>query len=284
MSRETEQEDKALLTALEALELENPSDLTDEDPAAREYLEIFGRLPYALEPEAPPAGLRQRILQQIAGRASRNVIPLPRRSTAATSDREPQPLVSTARPLSHRWLPPVAATLLIALAGLVLLLALEIRSQQGTIATLVVQLEKRLDQQAETERLRDELRTYEQRLEMITTVAAGLYPLRPPQPAAGAGPRGVMYVCSNHQQWYLHLQNLEPSPEGQSYVLWFLTEEGPVEMDHFQIEEYGEVRQYRRASMPPGTRGVMVSLQPLGERASAPTGSVVLAGDKSVRL
>ena len=171
--------------------------------------------------------------------------------------------------------------------GLVIFLALQTRNQQRTIDALVVKLEERMDQQVELEHLRAQLLDFEQRFDMITTVAAGLYPLRAPQGASEAdplAPRGVMYVCANHQQWYLHLQNLQPTPRGQAYFLWFLTDEGPVEMKNFRVETFGQRVQFRRTSMPPKTHGVVLSMQPMGDAPQRPGGAVVLSGDHSIKL
>ncbi len=297
MSRDENREDHSILQALETLHQQGQEGLEGQqealgsgDALAREYIELLSLLPHALEPVDPPPALRQEILQAAVREdpASGQVVPL-RPPPFHTAPKKPRAL--------GRWIPALAAGLALCLTGIVLLLVMEMRGQQRTIDALVVKLEGRLDQQIEVERLHNQLMEFQQRFDMITTVAAGLYPLHPPQAATTTAvaaaaasmmdptaPRGVMYVCSNHQQWYLHLQNLKPSREGQNYVLWFLTDKGPVEMDTFRIEDYGQTMQFRRTSMPAGTHGVMLSLQSLEQPPERPTGAVVLQGERSIRL
>jgi|GEM_PF-5632038 len=294
MSRDENREDHSILQALDKLNQPGqqdpegqPETSGSDDALTREYIELLALLPHALEPVVPPSALRQEILRAAVREdsATGKVVPLRPTPSLTAPKKHPAPA---------RWIPALAAGLVLCLAGIVLLLVLEMRDQQRTIDTLATKLETRLNQEIEVQRLHNQLADFEQRFNMITTVAAGLYPLHPPRADGAAAtavpamdptaPRGVMYVCSNHQQWYLHLQNLKPSPEGQAYVLWFVTDQGPVEMDTFQIDGYGQTKQFRRPSMPAGTRGVMLSLQALGKAPDRPTGAVVLQGERSIRL
>lgn len=160
------------------------------------------------------------------------------------------------------------------------------------------------------ERARERTALMEERLEMVTTVARVAYPMHRAstsvgpdadrrgatrtdassyagielgRPVPGSGePDGIIYVCGQHQRWYLSLDNLEPAPPGQDYHLWFLTSDGEVDAGPLEVAEDGSV-DLHDLEMPPETHGFLVSLED-AEDPPAPRGEIVLRADQAVKL
>lgn len=165
-------------------------------------------------------------------------------------------------------------------------LAGEARQQQATIARLQSDL---LQQQVSVEdpgleRLLDELSTTKRRLRMVTEVARTAYPLRTVSTTGDARnrPDGIMYVCGQHQRWYLNVNGLEPPSPGKEYHLWFMTEDGTVDGGVLDVEP-GALAIKEASSMPPGTRGFSITLEDAGVEGE-PEGLMVLLGEQAVSL
>ncbi len=165
-------------------------------------------------------------------------------------------------------------------------LAGESRQQEATIAHLQADL---LEQQVKVEepgleRLLDELSTAQRRLRMVTEVARTAYPLRTVSTATDAQsrPDGIMYVCGQHQRWYLNVKGLEPPSPGKEYHLWFMTADGTVDGGILDVEP-GVLAIKEANSMPVGTRGFSVTLEEAGV-GGEPEGLMVLLGEQAVSL
>ena len=282
-------EEAALEVALSALEGEGtaphagPVDLETE-ALGREYLEVLGLLAYGLEPETPRPELRRRILAGLEG--------TPEPVAELRPPAEPAPAAMFPQPsAAPRWGALLAASLALVVLGL------------GWLSLRQQALVDKLDQIAsldgannplvqENARLRAELANAENRLDMVTVVAQSLYPLRPPgvdprrpTPAAHQ-PSGVMYVCPNHQQWYLSVRGLDPPPADSHYELWFVTRSGPVSNGPMEVRRYGTT-ELRAPTMPDGTTSMMITLEPTpdsGRPTASPAGPVVLEAGDAVTL
>lgn len=286
MSHEYELSDPAAERALEALAAGTVATADHwDDPQVLAYLGALAALPMTLEPRPPRAELRGEILQR-ATRVEATPLPMTRR---------PQQQPPRGRTSWPSWLLPVAAILALCVVGLGLLamrLEQRLAGQDDTIAQLSQQLEESQSANSELASMRRQLDDLNQRFVMITRTAARLYPLHPTAQASNATYtaaqelRGVMYVCSEHQRWYVNLQGLHPAPEGREYHLWFITDQGPVDGRAFQVVD-GQPTELRAQTMPARTHGVAVSIEPATAATrslSAPTGPIVLKGDQSMQI
>ncbi|MEM9291136.1 MAG: anti-sigma factor [Acidobacteriota bacterium] len=265
---------------------------SDGPPQHLAALDLLAALPEGLEPAQASAEGRQRLLaaaaQQVAGQQSTarsgaeqqrsNVStfrPGPRQPQATAGDGPGESPAALQRPEARsaapRWVLPLAAALV---AAVVILgfttwnLNLQVLEQSRTVA----QLTSALQQQDSTKVMpmtlpashRDNLEELQRSFSMITDVAAQLYPLRPPgEPVSleTRGQRGVIYVCSFHQQWYVNLHGLPAAPADQRYVLWFQTPEGPVPAAEIDVQS-GIPAEMQAHAMPEGTTGFLVTLEP----------------------
>lgn len=201
---------------------------------------------------------------------------------SADEEDERTPSYGRALPLA------MAAGLAFALLGLGYLSGV-MRQQAARLGNLEEQLEVAVRETAVLRERNERLEAVRERFAMITTVAQRAYPLKA-MPAAdrrlaplpGGEPTGIVYVCGNHQQWYLNLQGLPPAPAGRQYNLWFLTAEGAVGGGVLRAEADRAV-EAEAPSMPPGTRGFAVTLESEGPHGE-PEGPYVLLGDDAVSL
>lgn len=158
--------------------------------------------------------------------------------------------------------------------------------QQSTIADLRSQLQEVPVQRAAMEALEDELSTLHRRHEMMTRVATRAYPMRSVGGAArGRGAHqtdGIIYVCGQHQRWYLNVTDLEPPPQGMEYHLWFMTVDGPVSGGPIRVGE-DSTAEMDAQSMPIGTQGFTITLEKSGPHEQ-PEGAMILLGEEAVSL
>ncbi len=255
----------------------------EADPAlVREYTELLGLLPYQLAAESPPARVKDAIMAQAAGHS------------AAGVPAEASPVVPFERPSRPEpaprsaWRYAQAAVLAASLLGMGFLSA-TVWQQNRQIAQLNGQLQASDPGQGDVLRIRDEMRSLRDRLDMVTTVARYAYPLRTasaaPRPGGAPGnapvhmPEGIVYVCGMHQQWYLSLRGLKPPADGGEYHLWFMTEEGKVDGGVLEVRP-GAPAEMEAQTMPDGTHGFLVTL----ETPDQPEGLKILLGESAVNL
>ena len=165
---------------------------------------------------------------------------------------------------------------------------------------------RQADLQAQVQQARQDAESMRARVQMVTDVARTAYPMR--QVSTGGGvrtgsrpdpgdvrPDGIVYVCGQHQRWYLSLSGFDPAPAGKVYHLWFKTADGAIDAGPLELTEDGRA-DVGDLSMPEGTQGFLVSLEDrigpeggVGREGSAeadgePHGQIILRGDQPVKL
>ncbi|MFY9822474.1 MAG: anti-sigma factor [Thermoanaerobaculia bacterium] len=302
-------EDLTILAAVEALE--RGSEASPGAPRAGEagetlarlYNEVLGLIPYELEPVEPSAGAKARLMAavQLAGRAEPEAIqeardpdpptlaePIRLTSVPPAQPARPGnlPVAQEARiyrPTSltppprralrpARWPLALAASLALLFAASSAMLYLQAGQQRETIDALGQQLD--LERGRAASAAKDAL-SMREKFALITSPAVEASPMRPPaanplQPAA----RGVLFVASDHQHWYLCLHDVAPAPAGKMYKLWFMADRGPVSGGVFTARP-GEPLELSSKEMPAGTKAVKITLEADPE-APQPAGPEVL--------
>ncbi len=265
MNKETNQEDRVILDVLDRL-APDPETTREEAGLRREYTELVGLLPYELEPAAAPAEVWEGIRARL-DTAPPSVVRFPRLRERPAVTRAP------ARHGASWGAIAMAAALAACLVGVGYLLA-RTQLQQSTIERLTADLDAAGARETLLARDADQF-------EMITRVARHIYPMRPVatvrQPMTGN-----VFVCGQHQQWYLNVQGLGQPPADHEYLLWFITDQGMVMGGTVTI--HGREAELSAQSMPAGTRGFAVTLERRGARRDAPRGDVLLRGDEALSL
>lgn len=240
----------------------------------REYTELLGLLPYALDAEAPPPAVKGRIMAQVAATAG-----------GEASDAPAAPVVPFTRPAAppapprSAWRFAQAALLAASLAGIVFL-GSTVREQSRQIARLQNQVAATSLERAEVVRIREEAEAYRSRLHMVTNVARYAYPLHTVSTvSSGQKPEGIVYVCGAHRQWYLSLRGLEPPPEGAEYRLWFMTDGDKIDGGVLDVRAGASI-EMEDVRLPDGTHGFAVTL----EKQDTPESLTILLGDDVVNL
>ncbi len=208
----------------------------------------------------PPAGAARPASQEYRRPAS--LMPPPRR---------------VVRPA--RWPLALAASLALLFAGIAGFLYLQLGQQRNTIDALGQQLDLERGRAAsaikQARQSEADSLSMRDKFALITSPAVQASPMRPPaanppQPAA----RGMLFVASDHQHWYLCLHGVEPAPAGKTYKLWFMAEAGPVSGGVFTARP-GEPVELSSKEMPAGIKTVKVTLEADPE-APKPAGPEVL--------
>ena len=259
MNKESNQEDRVILAVWDRLS-PDPESAREEAALTREYTELVGLLPYELEPAAPPAEAWEGIRSRLSVTAP-SVVPFPQPRESRVAPRKP----------ARRWgSMAMAAALAVCLVGVGYLLT-RTQLQQSTIDRLTADLDTAAAQEILLAQDIDQF-------EMITRVARHIYPMRPvATPAAQKPMTGNVFVCGQHQQWYLNVQGMGPPPADHEYLLWFVTDEGMVMGGTVTIQ--GGDAELAAPSMPVGTRGFVVTMERRDTPHDEPHGTVLLRGD-----
>ena len=299
MNTEPTTEDLTILAAIEDLErgadpsvAGRPRGDETAETLARLYTEVLGLIPSALEPVAPSAGARERLLAAI-GAAPAAKTPEPRIAPASAPVRPPAPVAAVSEavrpaarpapgpiPRRHsRWPLALAAILALAFAGTSVWLWQLQQRQSAEIAQLRQeiaahqQIAARADQ--EGRQARTEIEKMRDRFALVTSPAVEVLPLRPVGEQTTA--RGMLFVAPDHQHWYLSVEGLPPTAEGGVYKLWWVTGQGPQDGGSL-VAQSGEKVQMSSDQMPTGITHVMVTLEP-DPGAAQPTGPEILRAE-----
>jgi hypothetical protein len=301
---ETHSDDLTILAALEALDrgidspggAPRPSELSENDTLARLYTEVVGLIPYQLQPVEPAPEVRMRLMALIQGEETQAATPaspaidagqaappaaVPLR--ASQEVRVPRTVsvqgAAASRRSPRRWPLALAAVLSFLLLGLSAWLYLQLGQQQQTIATLQQELDAErarvAEVTAEAQKIQAAALDMREKFSLVTSPAVEVSPMRPvgsppPQPYA----RGILFVASNHQHWYVSFDGLQPAANGKAYKLWFVADQGAVSAGSFTAKP-GEPIELSSKHMPAGTKGVVVTLEE-DPQAPAPTGPEIL--------
>ena len=290
---------------------------------SRLYLEALGMMPFALEPLTPSAGLKGRVLMTAAGdetqevrrpvlsppvrpASSTPVPPIPRVAPERPTPPRPRPLPTSAdvaasvapapslpyRPAAaagarsrpSRWPFRLAATLAVAALGLSGWLGWQVEEQNGELARLRTEARQAKDRDAELVRLRQEIKSFEGSVALVSSPSVLVCPLRAAlgTTAAPLGARAVLYVAADHQHWYFTARGLQESPAGQEYQIWFVADGRPVSGGTFSMKP-GEAAHVSSETMPAGTTAISITLERKGG-AVIPTGPQVLLGDQMQQI
>lgn len=276
MSVETGHEDGQILAAVEGL------GGGEAGAGERRYVELLGILPYALDPVEPRPEVKERLMAAVEEAARPHPVvdiharrPRPAEAAAAAA-----PVARGARRGS--WTVALAAVAAVAVFG-VAFLAGRSSEQAATIAQLRADIAAARGEEAALRDAQAELLEVKHNFEMITTVAQEAYPMRVVHTTdAGIAPEGIVFVCGNHQQWYLNLRGLAPPPAGREYHLWFITAAGARDGGVLDVEPDAPAER-GAPTMPDGTRGFAVTLETAGHH-DRPEGETILLGDRPVAL
>ena len=281
----SDREDALLERVLQQVDhpgLEDPGlDLKgDERRLWREYGELAGMLPAALEPVEPPGHLLAGLLAGVRSDGASATAPFAAPAAAAGATTASSPRSTRRRSAAVVALAAAATALTLGLALWAGSMAGERSRQRETIA----ELERRLaagtgrDQElvhapAELEHLRS----------VVTSAGLRACPLRPwgerpPQPWA----RAVVYFDGSHHQFYLVARDLEPCGQDSRYVLWFMVDGKPVAGGSFRPEKGVPVALGAEVTSE-STNGAFLTLErdPTVDR---PTGPPILYGEGSEEM
>jgi len=302
LNQEPSQEDLSIVAVIAALErgtdpsmAAGPQGDETAETLARLYTEVLGLIPIELSPVAPSAGARDRLLAEVgaapaAAAPEPGPVPVsapppapaaPAAPTAITQALRPAPRVAPGPiPRRHsRWPLALAAILALAFAGASVWLWQLQQGQREEIAELRQELEAqrqlaaRAGRDAEEGRqARTEMDKMRAKYALVTSPAVEVFPLRPAGNQEKA--RGMLFVASDHQHWYLSLEGLTPAPEGRVYKLWWMTKERPMDAGSVTPQS-GEKVEMSSDQMPAGIQEVLVTLEPT-PGSDRPTGPAVL--------
>ncbi len=250
-----------------------PTDDATED-GSRAYLEVVGLLPYELEPMVPSAATRERILSGLDGKVE---------PSHGAGYEEPPPLPKSGSGDWRSWALPLAAGLALALVGVSGWQRLHIERQQEEIVRLDGRLEEVTVESEELARYRQGLQEAQAKLAVLSASGVEVCSLFPVEDRLAASPTATLFVAPDHQHWYLRIDDLEPSPEGHAYQLWFITDRGAQVSAGTFDPRPGARTELTSETMPGGTVAVSVTLEPVGGSAE-PSGEPLLYGDEVMRI
>lgn len=305
-----DREERAILAALERLEGDPAQQGAASGPGASEpasepdatlrrlSVETLGLLPWALEPETPSAGARERLLAALSLAPAAEVSAPVRPIGSASRPSEPPAPASAPAPARRSWAGWLAAALVVAalgLAGVAGWLWLELGETRETLAaargalteseTGRSELAERLAAQEAQLRRRAGMEKF---LAAASTAGVEICPLRPVgDPALHPEAFAVLYMPPGSGKWYLVASNLRPGDQG-TYKVWLNTPDGPVFVGRLDAGEESTLE----FQLPPDVDArhelmlsIIVTLEPEdGEESPAPAGPMVLFGDEKLTV
>ena len=254
--RQEERTDRAIQAAVELLQSGQETEPTAEE--IRPWVELLGLLPAELEPLEPPAVVKEALMGQIGDRApDENVHRF-------------EPRKDLQSPTRLSWVYKIAAVLAIALLGLSVKQAADLRESN-------LRINQQASRIAELQSAMDGFRAPAGAPEWMAASGTELCALRPRE-AAGDGSKGWLFVRQDHQHWYVAVEGLAPAPQGHVYELWFIADGTPVSGGRFEPGPDGRVA-LTSETMPPGTTGIAITLEP-SDGDGTPSDAMVLYGDE----
>jgi anti-sigma-K factor RskA len=231
--------------------------------------EAIALLPLLLQQQAPPSGLRQRLLGRISSKKPeqpRSERPQQSRNERSQQPQREKPVTPSMHP-DRPWY--LYASIII---GILLIIALIIFVNQ-LVATTGLQEKKISELQSELQQGRDAVGILQaDRVELL--------------PLTSAVPGGAMYgkilLDTAKRNAFLQTANLPVEPEGKQYQLWFVKDK-----KHFSVGLFDVVAEKSNTmitlSLPVGDtkeiEGFSITVEPKGG-SSQPTGAIQLSGAK----
>lgn len=291
--RDEHLDERSIQEALEAFEPgadegaageERPED-PERETLLRLHRELWGLLPYALDPVAPSETSRRRVLAAVRAEKRRGR-PAPAPAPSGRPDEPTAPPAPDTGPPRRRggWT-LLAATVALAALGLAGWLAIELFHREAVLADLRQALAASPAAETDLAELADDLRGLHEQMAalresmaIVTSPRVEICPLRPPDPEAPQpAARGLVYFEPVDGRWLATAEGLEPAPAGQVYRLWFLVDGAAQLAGHFTVQPGAPV-QLTSAGLPEGLYGIAVTLEPADAVTEAPTGATVLYG------
>lgn len=267
------------------------SDLSEEEQTLeRLYIEVMGLLPHAVEPLAPSARAKAKLLDaigsaRVADRQEQPSVASVSAPPAATLRHRPEPR-STHAPLARqasRWPLAMAAGIALAMIGLGAMMYLRLQESEDRVARLEERLGQVTQEQVNWREEREAMALVAERFEEITAPGVEICPLRAPKSSGSSdnGATGVIYMAAS--QWWVQVTGLPPSPTDHAYQLWFDTDVGAISGGTFVVAADQQLIDLAPEKMPSGMRAIRVTLEPVGG-ALEPSGPTVLFGDQRMTL
>ena len=260
-------------------------ELTDEEErrVCREYLETIGLLAYETEPMPLGPEVKERLMAALGSAQKASPTAAERATVASFPSSEQRSREPQRGSRWHDWALPVAAALVFALLGLSGFQYVQLEKQRQTIDRLAGQLDQVQQQTARLAEYQGRLESVDSRLALVTSSGVEVCTLKPVGDPAPAESRGVLFVASDHQRWYLQIDGLLPCPQGRSYQVWFINTDGePISGGTFD-PKVGVRVELSSETMPAGTVAVSITLEPAGG-SPEPSGPAVLYGDEAMRI
>jgi len=284
MNADLDPDDRAILEAVESLGMADTADIAGVH--LRAYTELFALLAYTAEPATPRPETKARILAGLPGAESRldlasvsemTLVKFPARTAVAASSAAS--VAAAARPPRAAF--ALAAALAFCLLGMGYFFG-RTQEQRVTIARLEGDLDAAEARAAVLQIQSADLERIREHFEMITRVARHAYPMRPMENGSPSRPlNGTVFVCGQHQQWYLNVRGLRPAPPAHEYHMWFVTAKGMIDAGAVEIKD--GTAELNAPNMPVGTKGFAITLETAGPHAK-PQGALLLLGDRPVAL
>lgn len=227
----------------------------------------LAQLPLALNPVAPPAELRARLMERVGQSGTR---------WSSASASRPMRIDSTARRPASRWIEPlIAGGLAAAITGGVLWVKID--RQQREMADLrneILTQEARLNQvQATLDQERGTLRLFASPAVQLVALQGA-----EDQPAAKAR----VFWDKDREAFHLYASNLKQLSPDKAYELWFInSDQKKIPGGTFRANSHGEAT---FTVKPPADLGTVAALAVTAEPAGGspqPTGHVLLLGKAS---
>jgi anti-sigma-K factor RskA len=229
------------------------SSLRDATPEQQQeiaqWYEVAALLPQALPDQAPPEGLKDRLLARIAGEAQETPIEIAVKQSVVEelADRAEQKILPFAPRRSEsktaRWL-LIAATALLAFTSTYLF------RQNAKLAR-------------EREEIAQELDAWKQKVDEIVSPTTKVIAM-----AGDAAPQANAKVIwdTKTQQWIIYIFDLPAPPSDKDYQLWYVTKDAKISAAVFRTDEAG--RTVLKLTLPAnalaGLAATAITLEPKG--------------------
>lgn len=278
--RDKSPEDRQDRLILDLLDSRSSDQILGEESRSalrREYIEVLGLLPRALDEVSPPPRVKEQILETVERGGPETASP----SVGAnvTTFDEQRKRRGSGWPT---WLVPLAASITVAMTAVAGWLVMEVHDQRVRVAELSKDLASARSITSAPATSQGALAELESRLALVTAPGTEFCALRPPEgsPATGAHGMAVMHPAS--EELFLRIEGLDPSPEGRRYTVWFAAEAGVVPGPNFAVEA-DEPVELSVSGRPAHIDAVMITLE-ADPTPKAPSMEPLLFGDERMRL